>query len=29
MNYTSGIEVANLKQVIEALTYPPECIMAF
>ncbi|MFT9063200.1 MAG: DUF6538 domain-containing protein [Acetobacter persici] len=27
MNYTSGIEVANLKQVIEALTYPPECIM--
>ncbi|MCP1232139.1 tyrosine-type recombinase/integrase [Acetobacter indonesiensis] len=29
MNYTSGIEVANLKQVIEALTYPPECIMPF
>ncbi|MFT9418416.1 DUF6538 domain-containing protein [Acetobacter sp.] len=29
MNYTSGIEVANLKQVIEALSYPPECIMPF
>ncbi|WP_025860550.1 tyrosine-type recombinase/integrase [Acetobacter papayae] len=29
MNYTSGIEVSNLRQVIEALTYPPECIMPF
>ncbi|WP_086642087.1 DUF6538 domain-containing protein [Acetobacter tropicalis] len=29
MNYTSGIDVANLQQVIEALTYPPECIMPF
>ena len=29
MNYTSGIEAANLKQVIEALSYPPECIMPF
>ncbi|WP_086652193.1 DUF6538 domain-containing protein [Acetobacter cibinongensis] len=29
MNYTSGIEVANLKQVIEALSYPPECIRPF
>ncbi|PAL26985.1 DUF6538 domain-containing protein [Acetobacter syzygii] len=29
MNYTSGIEVANLQQVIEALSYPPECIMPF
>lgn len=29
MNYTSGIEVANLKQVIEALSFPPECVMPF
>ncbi|PAK77423.1 integrase [Acetobacter fabarum] len=29
MNYTSGIEVANLKQVIEALHYPEECIIPF
>ncbi|MFT9026610.1 tyrosine-type recombinase/integrase [Acetobacter indonesiensis] len=29
MNYTSGIEVANLKQVIKALSYQPECIMPF
>ncbi|MFT9027242.1 DUF6538 domain-containing protein [Acetobacter indonesiensis] len=29
INYTSGIEVSNLQQVIEALTYPPECIMPF
>lgn len=29
MNYTSAIEVANLKQVIEALHYPEECIMPF
>lgn len=28
MNYTSGIEVVNLQQVIEALTYPPECIQS-
>ncbi|WP_264809628.1 tyrosine-type recombinase/integrase, partial [Acetobacter orleanensis] len=29
MNYTSAIEVANLKQVIEALHYPEECSMPF
>ncbi|KXV66659.1 hypothetical protein AD949_01990 [Acetobacter orleanensis] len=28
MNYTSGIEVANLQQVIEALHYPEECIQS-
>ncbi|MBS1003991.1 DUF6538 domain-containing protein [Acetobacter thailandicus] len=28
MTYTSRIEVANLKQVIEALHYPPECLIA-
>lgn len=28
MNYTSGIEVANLQQVIEALHYPKECIQS-
>ncbi|MBS1014982.1 DUF6538 domain-containing protein [Acetobacter persici] len=29
MNYTSGIDVANLQQVIEALHYPAECIIPF
>ncbi|WP_249210882.1 tyrosine-type recombinase/integrase [Acetobacter persici] len=29
INYTSGIEVSNLQQVIEALTYPLECIIPF
>ncbi|WP_338422122.1 site-specific integrase [Acetobacter sicerae] len=29
MNYTCGIEVANLQQVIEALHYPEECIIPF
>jgi integrase len=29
MNYTSGIDVANLQQVIEALHYPEECIIPF
>ncbi|MCG4254111.1 tyrosine-type recombinase/integrase [Acetobacter senegalensis] len=29
INYTSGIDVANLQEVVEALNYPPECIMPF